>query len=60
MNKKCQLSVLPFGNCMMISICKTIPADKNLRAGDWGWTEGKVPMVNRVPQVHSTTIRSFT
>jgi len=30
---------------------QTIPADRNLRAGDWGWTEGKLPMINRVPQV---------
>ena len=31
---------------------QTIPADKNLRAGDWGWTEGK-HFVNRVPQVEN-------
>ena len=29
---------------------QTIPADKNLRAGDWGWADGQ-HFVNRVPQV---------
>ena len=43
---------LNFTFSKMIFMWQTIPADKNLRAGDWGWTEGK-HFVNRVPQVEN-------